>query len=135
MLRSEFLHRRGLHMLRFILIGLGANLLNFIVYVSTYTLVGELGVSIFFGYLCGILFSFHYGRTWVYGSIYSLSLSLFLRFLIVYCFGLFIMVKLTDYLIFQLYWNLKFSWFVAAGITASCNFLFGRFVIFKSLKL
>ena len=63
------MNRTSAEMTRFLVVGVGSNLLNFVVYVLTHVVIGApLIVASTAGYLAGILNSYHFGRIWVFDA-------------------------------------------------------------------
>lgn len=86
---------------RFIIIGLLSNTVNIVVYILSYKVLNiDLFISSFCGYLCGLIISFHFGRTWIFDNYNAADIKNVFLFLLVYFIGgigmAFIIKVLTD---------------------------------------
>ena len=116
---------------RFILVGLGSNIINFSIYILIYFLFENLFIGTFLGYMFGLYFSFYFGRIWVFGKIYKQSNSNITRFLVVYILGLLLMTSIVEISTNYYMFNYKISWFIAALVTFINNFIGTRWFVFK----
>ena len=116
---------------RFILVGLGSNIINFSIYILIYFLFENLFIGTFLGYMFGLYFSFYFGRIWVFGKIYKQSNSNITRFLVVYILGLLLMTSIVEISTNYYMFNYKISWFIAALVTFINNFIGLRWFVFK----
>ena len=118
-------------LIRFIIVGFGSTVLNFLIYILIYFLFENLLISTFLGYMFGLFFSFYFGRIWVFGKIYKQSSSNITRFLVVYILGLLLMTSITEISTNYYMLNYKISWFIAALITFINNFIGSKWFVFK----
>ena len=116
---------------RFILVGLGSNIINFSIYILIYLFFENLFIGTFLGYIFGLYFSFYFGRIWVFGKIYKQSNSNITRFLVVYILGLLLMTSIVEISTNYYMFNYKISWFIAALVTFINNFIGLRWFVFK----
>ena len=116
---------------RFILVGLGSNIINFSIYILIYFLFENLFIGTFLGYIFGLYFSFYFGRIWVFGKIYKQSTSNSIRFLAVYLLCLLLMTSIVEISTNYYMFNYKTSWFIAALVTFINNFIGSKWFVFK----
>ena len=116
---------------RFILVGLGSNIINFSIYILIYFLFENLFIGTFLGYIFGLYFSFYFGRIWVFGKTYKQSTSNSIRFLAVYLLGLLLMTSIVEISTNYYMFNYKISWFIAALVTFINNFIGSKWFVFK----
>jgi putative flippase GtrA len=72
---------------RYALVGVGSNLINFLIYQILYLLGIQLFLASLFGYLAGIFISYTFSRLWVFGEKIGSSTKRLVSFLLVYSFG------------------------------------------------
>ena len=121
---------------RFGIVGILANILNFIVFILCLNFFGiYIKISSIIGYLCGLLVSFHFGRTWILGDRFRYSNQTLFKFLFSYLFGAWLMQELVAHFSNSLGINSYLSWFLSAFPVAISNFLFIKYWVFsKGIK-
>ncbi len=119
---------------RFIIVGIGSNIINFMVYRVAYYLEFSLFLASTFGYVAGLIFSYQLGRTWVFGKSFAISKKNLFYFLIVYAIGGLIMSLIIEIFTKKIFIDYKISWLFGATYAAVNNFLGQRFLVFKSDK-
>ena len=91
--------------IRFAIIGVISNVINFTLYALTYLIFVNIIISSLIGYFIGILTSYYFGRLWVFKVDNNFTLSEIIRFVSVYVIGglgMTIIIFCLDY-----YLNLK----------------------------
>ena len=76
---------------RFILIGIISNIVNFGIYSLVVIFFDSTIIGSISGYILGLVFSFHFGRTWVFGKYFNSGYLILTKFILVYLFGLLLM--------------------------------------------
>jgi putative flippase GtrA len=107
---------------RFLFVGVGANAINYAIYLLVYLNDTPLSVASTSGYVAGLLCSYHFGRTWVFGKKFDISKGNVFGFLAVYAVGGFGMCGLIEFLVSSSLMNYKASWFVGATFAVINNF-------------
>ena len=127
----KFLRINNQQILRFILSGLIASIINFISYRSLYLLLNNILFASISGYCIGILISFIFAKLWVFknsnGQPLVKSLSLFC---LIYFLGG-IEMSLVILFINQLIENYKIAWLFGAVIGSINNYLGSKYLSFK----
>lgn len=107
---------------RYALVGVGSNLINFLIYQILYRLGIQLFLASLFGYLAGILISYTFSRLWVFGEKIGSSTKRLVSFLLVYSFGglgmSLLIVASTN--IFE--FDYRISWIIGALFAVVNNF-------------
>ena len=116
---------------RFILVGIGSNLINF----SIYLLLVSIGISVFMsslsGYSAGLIFSFLLGKSWVFNAGSLPTGPAAIKFGIVYTVGGLGMslIAETSYEISSL--DYVACWFLGAVYAAINNYLGSKYFAFS----
>ena len=72
-----------LSLTRYGMIGIVSTLINYSIFLISFNLINlSLFVSLSFGYILGSLFSFHYGRTWIFGIRNNFKITQLVNFII-----------------------------------------------------
>ena len=116
---------------RFILIGIISNIINFSIYSLIVIFFNSTIIGSISGYLLGLLFSFHFGRTWVFGKYFNSGYLILTKFVLVYLFGLLLMSLSIELLTNYFLINYKISWLVAACLVFCTNFIGSKWIVFK----
>ena len=116
---------------RFILIGIISNIINFgtysvIVIFFDSTIIGSIS-----GYVLGLFFSFHFGRTWVFGKYFSSGYLILTKFILVYLFGLLLMSFSIEIMTNYFLIDYRISWLIAACLVFCTNFIGSKWIVFK----
>ena len=127
----KFLRINNQQILRFILSGVIASIINFISYRSLYLLFNNILFASISGYCIGILFSFIFAKLWVFKNSNSKPLvkSLSLFCLIYFLGG--IEMSLVILFINKLIDNYKIAWLFGAVIGSINNYLGSKYLSFK----
>ena len=127
----KFLRINNQQILRFILSGVIASIINFISYRSLYLLFNNILFASISGYCVGILVSFIFAKSWVFqnSSNQPLLKSFFLFCLIYFLGG--IEMSLVIFFLNRLIENYKIAWVFGAIIGSLNNFLGSKYFSFK----
>ena len=82
------------------------------------------------GYLFGLLCSYHFGRTWVFGHRFDFTVASVVRFLLVYAAGGLGMSTIITVLVNGSMLNHTMSWLVGATFAAGNNFIGLKWLVF-----
>jgi putative flippase GtrA len=122
-------------LLRFLCVGVGSNVINFVVYLLVYSI----GVSLFAasaaGYLAGLFFSYHFGRIWVFGSKFDASKENVFRFVAVYAVGGLGMSIIIEVLARSMGMDYRISWFIGAAFAVINNFVGLKWLVFSRIEV
>ena len=115
---------------RFLLAGLGSNLINFLVFYLCNTYNLSLFLSSLLGYSSGLYFSYILGRFWVFDAKFSYSIKQLIAFMTVYAIGGIGMI--TTILIFHYLFMLDYnsSWLFGAVFATLNNFYGQKYFVF-----
>ena len=127
----KFLRINNQQILRFIVSGVIASILNFISYRSLYLLINNILFASIFGYCIGILVSFIFAKSWVFKNISTQPLvKSFSFFCLIYFFGG-IEMSLVIVFLNRLIDNYKIAWLFGALIGSLNNYLGSKYFSFK----
>ena len=127
----KFLRINNKQILRFILSGLIASIINFISYRFLYLLFNDILFASISGYCIGILISFIFGKLWVFKNSNGQTLvKSFSLFCLIYFLGG-IEMSLVILFINQLIDNYKIAWLFGAVIGSINNYLGSKYLSFK----
>lgn len=121
----------NIELLRFMFVGVGANVINFTIYLFVYWIDAPLFAASTIGYVAGLLCSYHFGRIWVFGNKFNISKGNVFRFLAVYAVGGFGMCSLIEVLVRTSVMNYQASWFVGAAFAMINNFFGLKNLVFN----
>ena len=116
---------------RFLLVGFGSTLINFIFFYIFQVLEFKIFVSSLTGYLAGVIHSYYWGSKWVHFKVYKIKLLSFTKFVLLYGINGIIVsfiiqeVQLSYGLDYRICWVLGTSY----GVTA--NFAGQKLLIFN----
>lgn len=117
--------------LRFFLVGLGSNLLNY----STYLLFLEAGTSLMkasiAGYIVGLFCSFYFGRRWVFKALEIENTTAVVPFLFVYLVGGAGMVAIIKILNYCFGWDYRVIWLAGAMFAFVNNYMGSKMLVFR----
>ena len=118
-----FIKKNNLQIFKFIVSGLIASGINFLIYSSLYLISKKLVLASFCGYFIGILFSYALAKIWVFQNKSRQNfVKSFPTFCLIYFLGAiemsFVIVFLNQFLN-----NYRISWLFGAFIGASNNYL------------
>lgn len=120
--------------LRFLLAGVGSNIINFIVYLLLYSAGLSLFISSLAGYSAGLILSYHFGRVWVFGKKFSISKKNLAGFASVYTFSGLGMSSLIEVLDKATRLDYRIIWFFGAIFAVNCNFFGLKLLVFNRSK-
>ena len=127
----RFVKKNNLQIFKFLVSGLIASGINFLVYSSLYLIFKKLVIASFGGYFIGILFSYALAKIWVFQNKSRQNLlKSFPTFCLIYFLGAiemsFVIVFLNQFLN-----NYKIAWLFGALIAAINNYLGVKFFFFR----
>ena len=123
--------RNKLQILRFVLSGLIATGINFIVFNSLYLILKNILIASLIGYFSGLVTSFTLSKVWVFRR---KSNQMLIKSFSIFCFIYFLgglEMTLITILLNQLVENYKLAWFIGASIGALNNYLGSKLFLFK----
>ena len=126
----RFVKKDNLQIFKFLVSGLIASGINFLVYISLYLIFKKLVIASFGGYFIGILFSYALAKIWVFQNKSRQNLlKSFPTFCLIYLLGAiemsFVIVFLNQFLS-----NYRIAWFFGAFIGALNNYLGVKYFLF-----
>ena len=127
----RFVKKNNLQIFKFIVSGLIASGINFLVYNSLYLIFKKLVIASFCGYFIGILFSYFLSKTWVFQNKSRQNLlKSFPTFCLIYFLGA---IEMSLVIVFfnQLLNNYRIAWFFGAFIGALNNYLGVKYFLFR----
>ena len=127
----RFVKKNNLQIFKFIVSGVIASGINFLVYNSIYLIFKNLVIASFCGYFIGIIFSYALAKIWVFRNRSRQNLlKSFPTFCLIYCLGAiemsFVIVLLNQFLN-----NYRIAWLFGAFIGALNNYLGVRYFLFR----
>jgi|LWDU01.1.fsa_nt_gi putative flippase GtrA len=117
--------------IRFSIIGVVSNVINFTLYSLTYLIFVNIIISSLIGYFFGILTSYYFGRLWVFKVDNNFTLSEIIRFISVYVIGGLGMTIIIFYLDHYLNFDYRLSWVVGALFAITNNYLGSKHLVFS----
>lgn len=125
------MNRTSAELTRFLVVGVGSNLLNFVVYVLAHTIGAPLIVASTAGYLAGILNSYHFGKIWVFDAANRTHNMTIVFFLLVYAIGGIGMSGIIEALDRYVGLDYRISWIFGAIFAFLNNFFGSKWLVFK----
>lgn len=116
---------------RFLMVGVGSNLLNFVIYLFAYAAGIPLVAAAAAGYMAGLINSYHFGRNWVFDAGDLAGKMAILRFAVVYTIGGIGMSAIIETLDRTQGLDYRLSWFFGAVFAFTNNFLGSKWLVFK----
>ena len=117
--------------LRFLVVGVGSNVANFLTYFFLLFIHVPVFAAAVCGYALGLLCSYHFGRTWVFGRRFDVDVVGGGRFLLVYAVGGAGMTTITTALVDGLMFHYALGWVFGAGFATCSNFVGLRWLVFR----
>ena len=117
--------------LRFLIVGVISNLINFLIYGFLYFIGINLFFASFVGYSVGILISYTFGRLWVFGEKIPSTKKLFISFFIVYIIGGIAMSSIIVVSTNIINIDYRISWVMGAIYAVFNNFVGQKLIVFK----
>ena len=127
----RFLRKNNLQIFRFIVSGLIASFINFIVYILLYLILKNIVIASFCGYFVGILFSYIFAKIWVFQN---KSRQNFLRSFPIFCLIYFmggIEMTTVIFVLNHLLNNYKVAWIFGAFVGSLNNYLGTKYFLFS----
>ena len=117
--------------IRFAIIGVVSNIINFTLYSLTYLMFVNIIISSLIGYFFGILTSYYFGRLWVFKVDNKFTLNEIVRFVSVYVIGGLGMTIIIYCLDYYLNFDYRLSWVVGALFAIVNNYLGSKHLVFR----
>jgi len=120
--------------IRFAIVGVLSNILNFSVYVIVFLLSTNIVFSSVLGYSIGLFNTYLLGRMWVFNSEQPNQFKEIVKFLVVYFIGGAGMTLIIVWLNNELNIDYKASWIGGAIFAIVNNYLGSKYIVFKKHK-
>ena len=120
--------------IRFAIVGVLSNILNFSVYVVVFLLSTNIVFSSVLGYSIGLFNTYLLGRIWVFNSEQPNQFKEIVKFLVVYFIGGAGMTLIIVWLNNELNIDYKASWIGGAIFAIVNNYLGSKYIVFKKHK-
>ena len=120
--------------IRFAIVGVLSNILNFAVYVVVFLLSTNIVFSSVLGYSIGLFNTYLLGRIWVFNSEQPNQFKEIVKFLVVYFIGGAGMTLIIVWLNNELNIDYKASWMGGAIFAIVNNYLGSKYIVFKKHK-
>ena len=120
--------------IRFAIVGVLSNILNFAVYVIVFLLSTNIVFSSVLGYSIGLFNTYLLGRMWVFNSEQPNQFKEIVKFLVVYFIGGAGMTLIIVWLNNELNIDYKASWIGGAIFAIVNNYLGSKYIVFKKHK-
>jgi len=120
--------------IRFAIVGVLSNILNFAVYVIFFLLSTNIVFSSVLGYSIGFFNTYLLGRIWVFNSEQPNQFKEIVKFLVVYFIGGAGMTLIIVWLNNELNIDYKASWMGGAIFAIVNNYLGSKYIVFKKHK-
>ena len=127
----RFVKKNNVQIFKFIVSGLIASGINFLVYSSLYLIFKKLVIASFCGYFIGIIFSYALAKIWVFQNKSRQNfLKSFPTFCLIYFFGA---IEMSSVIVFlnQFLNNYRIAWLFGAFIGALNNYLGVKYFLFR----
>jgi len=121
----------SMELARYLFVGIASNFINFVFYLICYSVGISLFMSSMAGYSFGLIVSYHFGRTWVFGQKFDISKQNVIRFAAVYIVGGLGMSALIEFLNNMMGLDYRISWLFGAGFAVVNNFLCLKWFVFN----
>ncbi|QWD98819.1 GtrA family protein [Polynucleobacter sp. MG-5-Ahmo-C2] len=119
---------------RYLFIGAGSNILNFAFYFIFFSVGMSLFLASTIGYLIGLFFSYHFGRTWVFDERFDIRMKNVISFALVYAIGGVGMSLIIEVMNKKVGLDFQISWIFGAVFAVVNNFLGLKFFVFNGIK-
>jgi len=118
-------------LMRYLLVGIGSNLINFVIFYIFYTIGISLFISSGLAYSAGAIFSYQLSRVWIFDFKYNITKKNAIRFLFIYLMGGLVMSTIIELVVMSTGVNYQISWFFGAFFAAINNFFGLKYFVFK----
>ena len=127
----RFVRENNLQILKFLVSGLIASGINFLVYSSSYLIFNKLVIASFCGYFIGILFSYVLAKVWVFQNKSRQNLlKSFPAFCLIYFLGG-VEMSFAIFFLNQFFNNHRIAWLFGAFIGSLNNYLGSKYFLFR----
>ena len=127
----KFIKQNNLQIIKFVISGLIATLINFFTYNLIFLFFGNLIFASVSGYFSGLIISFIFAKFWVFKNNTEIkALKLFLIFCAIYLFGALGMSLIVIFLN-DIFNNHKIAWFFGTFFAALNNYLGSKYLLFE----
>ena len=116
--------------IKFIIIGCKSTLINYFFYLVLYQTTYNILLASISGYIAGNLNSYIFGKKWVFKNAKIKNNFIFLKFLMVYLFGVFLFSSIINYLSIKGI-DHKMAWLIGIFFCTLNNFLGSKYIVFK----
>ena len=116
---------------RFIIVGVGSNALNFLIYAFLYKIGTTIWIASSLGYIAGLSNSFYFGKVWVFSPervVYKLAI---IKFILIYGFGGIGMVFIITMLDRLTVMDYRVIWFFGALFAFLNNYIGSKIFVFS----
>jgi len=120
---------------RFIVVGIGSNVLNFIAYVFLYKIGIVIWIASAIGYGAGLLNSFYFGKTWVFNPGEIVFSKTIIKFIFIYGIGGLGMVFIINLLDNRTLLDYRIIWFFGALFAFINNYIGSKLFVFSRVRL
>ena len=120
----------NIQIIRFIFIGIISTLINYLFYFFSIKITSNVSFSSILGYSLGLLYSFIFGKKFVFNNLSKINPKLITKFLFVYFIGGLGMTLIITFLS-SVNFNYQFSWIVGVTFSFINNFLGSKLYVFK----
>ena len=129
---NNFLQENKYQIIKFIVSGLTATCINFVVFNSFYLIFKNIVLASFLGYSIGLISSFIFAKIWVFkdNSQKRIFKSLFIFCLIYFLGGL--EMSLIIFFLHPIVYSYEVAWLFGVIIGALNNYLGSKYFLFKS---
>lgn len=118
---------------RFILVGIGSNLINYITYLCLVSFLGtSLIIASLVGYMTGFINSYYFGKNWVFNARDTKFFRTTILFSLVYSVGAIGMATTIEVLNRYFFWDYRLAWFIGATFAFGNNFLGSKWIVFRN---
>lgn len=117
-------------LVKFILVGFFSTFINYIIFVLILNYSKSIYFSSAFGYISGILFSFHFARKWIFNSRSSKYLNSLATFLMIYLLGG-LLLTITTKFFYGIGFNYNLAWLIGLSLSVINNFLGSKYIVFR----
>ena len=127
----KFFKSNNIQLLRFLVSGVIASIINYLVYISSYFTFKNILFASLSGYLIGLLVSFIFAKIWVFKNKSKLPIiKSFPFFCLIYFLGgieMFFVIVFVN----QLINNYRIAWLFGALVGALNNYLGSKYLLFR----
>ena len=127
----KFIKKNNLQIIKFVISGLIATLINFFIYNLVFLLFRNLIFASVSGYFSGVIISFIFAKFWVFQNHKERKVvKLFFIFCSIYLFGA-LGMSLIVIFFNEIFNNYKIAWFFGTLFAALNNYFGSKFILFE----